>query len=71
MALHKFKVTKPDGSTQTFIEKPSGKWDCAILSTERDDSTMWVSDLTTDFMLGIVCAASDLGATVQIERGDD
>ena len=71
MALHKFKVTKPDGTTHTYIEKPSGKWDCAVLLTERDDAPMWISDLETDFMLGCVCAASDLGAKVEIEKGED
>ena len=42
-----------------------------MLSTERDDAPMWISDLETDFMLGCVCAASDLGAKVEIERGED
>ena len=71
MALHNFRVVKPDGSIHLYIEKPSGHWDCSVLSPERDDTPMWVSDLTTDFMLGCVCAAADLGAFVTIERGED
>lgn len=70
MALHNIKVVKANGSTATYYEKDTGKWDCAILSTERDDSPMWVSDLETDFMLCCVFAAADLGAKLEIERGD-
>lgn len=71
MALHKIKVTQKDGSCTTFFENKDGTWDACIVSKERDDIPNWVNSLPPAFMIGTVCAASDLGATIKIERGED
>ena len=72
MALHKITVIKPNGGTQMYLEKSSGKWDCAVMPPAgSNDAPMWVSDLHLEMMCAIVFAASDLGAKVDIERWSD
>ena len=71
MALHKIKVNHPDGSRSVFFENKDGTWDNCTMSKERDDIPMWYNSLSATFMIATVCAASDLGAAVSIEKGGD
>lgn len=68
MALHKIKVTHKDGTTDTFFENCDGTWDCCL---HNNTPPNWFNCLSTQIMIASVCAASDLGATIKIEKSDD
>lgn len=62
MALHKIRIKREDGTTDTFYENSDGTWDYCIHCNN------WFSRLSTQIMIATVCAASDLGAEIKIEK---
>lgn len=71
MALHKIRLHHTDGSRSVFFENKDGTWDYCTMTKERDDIPMWYNSLSAEFMIATVCAASDLGTAVSIEKGGD
>lgn len=65
MALHKIRIKREDGTTDTFYENRDGTWDYCMHHIN------WFSSLSTQMMISTVCAASDLGAEIKIEKGED
>ena len=68
MALHKIKLQHPDGTAATFYENPDGTWDYCL---HNGGIPNWFNSLSTQMMISTVCAASDLGAEIKIEKGED
>ena len=68
MAPHKIKLQHPDGMTATFFENTDGTWDYCLHNSCIPN---WFNGLSTQLMISTVCAASDLGAEIKIEKSED
>ena len=68
MALHKIKLQHLDGTTATFFENTDGTWDYCL---HNGDVPNWFNSISIQMMIASVCAASDLGAEIKIEKSED
>lgn len=71
MALHKITLKHKDGSVTKFFENKNGTWDACMIPKSAEEPPNWVNALSATFMIGTVCAATDMGAKIKIEKGED